>query len=352
MNKVILHIAVSAILAALSGCQLQVVQKASFKTTAALGGKTNAQSMFNPAGKETFTLKPKARYLQGKGYVRFCRSTRHVICKNKLSYPRFVGMKGYFDTTRVAKTDNKSYEFYPVILENGAKYFFLSLKNQGGRYGKGSPIESVSLNQNFQPKPVFASSQINILGEYHSFGEQYYLLSNQQIVKGSQLKYIREINAKYPMTPAVNNLLLQMNIEKSHWYQSYLISPRVRGNDNPIKLFIGLDDSRQWLKYKVSHTSSKSLDVNAYSIVADDLLYRSPSLVFETREVDDQVQQSFEITANQQEVSLVSALSKASRALVRIHGDSGSAYHQLKSRQKQQLSNILRLYTLLDKRVF
>ena len=65
----------------------------------------------------------------------------------------------------------------------------------------------------------------------------------------------------------------------------------------------------------------------------------------------DKVYESFEITANQKERSLINALSKASRSLIRIHGDSGSAYHQLKAQQKRQLSDVLSLYALLDKSV-
>jgi hypothetical protein len=342
---------ISLVLILLSGCQLIRVQKASFKTTTPLTYDANAKPIFNPGGKESFILKDKASYLHKKGFVKFCHSTANINCKNKLPYLRYVGMKGYFDKSVAVKGDGKSYEFYPVVLENGDKYFFLSLKKDGGKYGANSPIKSLSLNENFTPRAVFENSQVKILGQYSSFGDQYYTLSNDDVIKQSQLDYIREISSNYKNQSKINNLLLKMDIEKSIWYDSYLISPRFTDENNGIKLFIGLNDSRQWLRYKVSHTGDKSLAVNAYTIVADELKWKSPKLIFETKQVADKVYESFEITANQKERSLINALSKASRSLIRIHGDSGSAYHQLKAQQKRQLSDVLSLYALLDKSV-
>ncbi|NRA14494.1 MAG: hypothetical protein HRU04_03215 [Oceanospirillaceae bacterium] len=332
-----------------SGCQFISIEKATFVPQDPIYYSADAQPIFNPNGKEVFVLKSKPSALQRGGYVKFCQNTVNLNCKNKLPYLRFLGMRGYFDSSVPSKTDHKSYEFYPVVMENGDKYFFLSMQSVGGKYGAASPISLVTLGQNFKPTPLAGNSEIQIVAQYSSFDSIYYTLSNGAIIERQQLQYLRDISGKYAAQAEISELLLHTHIEKSELYNSYLIAPKIAAAKSDIKLIIGLSEQRQWLRLKVSHTARQKMDFNAYSIVADELLWRSPPLAFSSRKSAHQYQQWFEISANQQELKIAKALASAGKGLLRLHGPKKSVYKILKSPDKQQLADIITLYGLLQR---
>ncbi|EPJ49514.1 MAG: hypothetical protein OFPI_24730 [Osedax symbiont Rs2] len=332
-----------------SGCQFISIEKATFIPQDPIHYTAAAEPIFNPNGKEVFSLKAKPKILQKNGYVRFCQNTVKLNCKNKLPYLRFLGMRGYFDSSAPTKTDHKSYEFYPVVMQNGDKYFFLSLKNTGGKYGVDSPIKLVSLGQNFDKSPIAEASKITLVAQYRSFDSIYYTLSNGAVIERQQLQYIRDISANYSEQAQISELLLNTSIEKSELYNNYFISPKNAATDTGIKLIIGLSEQRQWLRLKISHRASQQLHFNGYSIVADELLWRSPPLAFSSKQSEKQYNQWFEISANQQEVKIVKALAAAGRGLIRFHGPKKSVYKLLKGHDKQHLADSITLFALLQR---
>ncbi len=331
----------------LSACQFIRVEQASFKTEEPLQFNSKAEYLFNPGGKESFLLKEKTVAEQKNGYRRFCQNTQKLNCRNKLPYLRYVGLKGYFDTQQPIKTANPNYEYHPVVLENGDKYFFLSLKSEGGKYGHGSSIKSLSFAQNIQKRPLIESSSINIIGEYSSFGETFLKLSNDQVITKKQLSYIKEISGKSFKPNEVSELLLDTTIERNEAYGSYLISSKAKNSKNLISLLIGLNTDQPWLRFKVGYQGANKLDLNAYSIVADSLTWRSPKLAFEKKKSSPQFIESFEVLANNREIENIQALANASKASIQLHGDRKSVQELLKVDQKKQLANMITLYQLL-----
>jgi hypothetical protein len=334
----------------LSACQFIRVEKASFKLADPLQLNSKSQFIFNPSGKESFALKSKPADKQKAGYRRFCQNTQKLNCRNKLPYLRYVGLKGYFDTQKAIKTDNPNYEYHPVVLENGDKYFFLSLKSEGGKYGEKSSIKSLSFAENIETRPLMVHSSISIIGEYSSFGDTFLKLSNGQVITKQQLVYIKEISARSFKPSTVSELLLDTTIEHNEAYDSYLISPKGLPRTNLITMFIGLNEREPWLRFRVGYKGAKRLDLTAYSIVADDMTWRSPKLAFEKKKNTPQVIESFEVLANDREIRNVQALANASSASIQLHGDKKSVQETLKVDQKLQLANMITLYQLLAHR--
>ncbi|MHC5954126.1 hypothetical protein ACYTX9_09430, partial [Streptococcus pyogenes] len=87
----------------------------------------------------------------------------------------------FFDTTEPVKKDYFGYEFYPVILENGEKYYFVANSKYGGKYGSSSPIisyEEYLKLKSFKPEPLIEKSQIQIVSKKISYGSKIFELSN------------------------------------------------------------------------------------------------------------------------------------------------------------------------------
>ena len=335
------------ILSFLTACQLIRIDRAAFTPSTPLIYSQKAEFVFTPQGRETFRLKDGPLAKQQQGFVRFCANTYRKTCRNKLPYVRYVGMRGYFDSLEPVKTDGDTYEYYPVILENGEKYFFLSLKIDGGKYGNHSPISALTFNSSFAARPFIEGAQVNIVGEYKSFDQSYYLLSNEKVLPSNQLRHIREISKNHPQRSEIANLLLDTVIEYNEDYESYLIQPTLNANSADVRLILGLNHSSSWLRFKVSHLSSSLKTINGFTLRADDKKWRSPVLKFEASGDVKKVQESFEIQANKQEISIVTALAKSSKATLQLHTASKSIDKELKSIQKQQLLTMLKLNDLL-----
>lgn len=333
----------------LSGCQFIRIDKAAFVTEVPLRYNAASDFIFNPEGKEVFAFKVKSKEQQKMGYVRFCANTYRNKCRNRLSYLRYLGMKGYFDTAVAVKSDGENYEYFPVVLENGEKFYFLSLQRDGGKYGNNSPISSVSLMTNYVVQPMVKNSKTEIVGEYNSFGKQYYLLNNNRVIENQQLQYIRTISSTYAQSTKIADLLLETLIDYNKEYGAYLIQPNASNQNSDVRLILGINQSSSWLRFKVSHQSDSELSLHGYTLIADDLKWRSPALQFAVLVTAKQVSETFEIVANQQELKMALALADSSRALVRLHGEHESVSQVLKEHQKKQLANMLLLSDLLAK---
>jgi len=335
------------ILSFLTACQFIRIDRAAFTPSTPLIYSPKAEFVFSPQDRETFRLKDLPLAQQQQGFVRFCANTYRKTCRNKLPYVRYVGMRGYFDSLEPVKTDGDTYEYYPVIFENGEKYFFLSLKNDGGKYGSRSPISALTFNSSFAARPFIEGADVNIVGEYKSFDQMYYLLSNEKVLPGNQLKHIRDISKKYPQRSEIAYLLLDTVIEFNEDYESYLIQPNINANSADVRLILGLNHSSSWLRFKVSHLGGSLKTINGFTLRADDKKWRSPVLKFEASGDANKVHESFEIQANKQEISMVTALAKSSKATLQLHTANRSISRELKNIQKQKLLNMLKLNDLL-----
>lgn len=127
----------------ITGCQSIQARQVTFQPSTAVTKSTKPEFVYTPEEKEQFVFKKKTTYPKMYGYERFCYSTKSFVCFNRLPYRRYAEMKGYFDTDKPIKTDCSGYEFYPVTLENGEKYYFVANKKYGGKYGYSSPIISL-----------------------------------------------------------------------------------------------------------------------------------------------------------------------------------------------------------------
>jgi len=338
------------ILTLLSGCQFIRIDRAVFTPSSPLIYRQSDEFVFTPDGKETFVLKEKPETLQTLGYDRFCANTYRKVCRNKLPYIRYVGLRGYFDSEKPVKSDGESYEYYPVILENGEKYFFLSTKKDGGKYGSTSPITAVSFNSNFVVQPFIQGSEINIVGEYTNFDTTYYLLSNEKVLENSQLKYIRDISQRYSQRSKIADLLLRTAIEYNQDYDSYLIQPNAFENSSDVRLILGVNKNSSWLRFKVSHLSDSKKLITGFTVIADNKQWHSPKLQFEVLNQTKKVHEFFEIRANQQELNIVLALAKSSKAILKLHAENELIDRELQNTEKQQLLDMLKLSQLLSVR--
>jgi len=337
------------ILFLMAGCQTTQVRQATFEASTVATQTSKPEFVYNPEGKEQFVFNEKLASLQKYGYRNFCKSTK--TCLDRLPYEKYVGMKGYFDTEEPIKKDYSGYEFYPVILENGEKYYFVANDKYGGKYGPSSPIislEDYEILQSFSPEPLIPGSTVELVGNEIVAGMKFYGLSNGKKVSENDLDLIREVCNHFGNKPEMAELLLDMKIDKDEVDRKYFISPRGNILRSEAKLYIGFNDMDKWLRFKVKYYGDNWLFVNSYKIAADDYRWQSPRMVFKRDHSSGSVWEWIDVPASKQEIEIAKALAYAETATIRFQGSKYYSDKQLKKDQKESIKKILNLFSLMD----
>jgi hypothetical protein len=334
------------------GCQVTQTKQASFEHSASPAAIHEKSTFtYNPTGKEQFVFHKKADSLQKYGYDKFCPDTKSFSCyENRLSYPTYVGMKGYFDTVVPAKTDYSGYEFYPVVLENGEKYYFVSNNKHGGKYGSSSPI--ISLKQymevvSFKPEPLVAGSNIQIISNEVNYGSKSYELSNGKTVSDKTIKLIREVASRFGNNPKIAELLLDMRINKDEVDYRFFVSPSGDILRSTAQLYIGFNDKSVWLRFKVKYYGDDWLFVDSYKVAADDYRWQSPKINFERDNSSGSVWEWSDSSATDKDIEVANALASATKSIIRFNGNQYYSDENLAEDQKEGIKNILALYSLM-----
>lgn len=354
MNKYISILPVSLML--LVGCQ--TTQQASFEpsinqsvtNSEEVDNKNTSSFVYNPQGKEEFVFHTKAESLQQYGYDKFCGNTKSFACYNRLSYSKYLGMRGFFDTVEPVKKDYSGYEFYPVILENGEKYYFVANSKYGGKYGSSSPIISYEEHlklKSFKPEPLTEKSLIQIVSKKISYGSKMFELSNGKTVSENKLKLIREVTKRFGNNPDIAEILLGMQISKDEIDFRFFISPQGDSLRSDVQLYIGFNENDEWLRFKVKYYDDDWLFVSSYKVAADDYRWQSPKLTFKRDHSSGSVWEWIDTSASEKELEVAKAIASANKATIRFQGSKYYSDKTLQEDQKSSIQQIIKLFNLM-----
>ncbi|WP_169753864.1 hypothetical protein [Photobacterium aquae] len=333
----------------LVGCQ--TTQQATFNIEKTNQDNASESFVYAPNDKEEFVFHERAESLRKYGYDSFCADTSTFACYNRLPYDKYLGMKGYFDTEKPVKTHYAGYEFYPVILENGEKYYFVSSTKLGGKYGTTSPI--ISLKQyhelkSFQSEPLVPSSPIHVISSKLAYGHKSFSLSNGDVIGEKQLNLIRELSARFDNNPTIAELLIDKRINKDEMENQYFISPSIDLLKSDAQLYIGVNDKKEWLRFKVKYYDSSWLFVNSFKVAADDYRWQSPVMKFERDHSSGDVWEWTDVAATKSYINLAKKIANSSKVTIRFYGTQYYSDKLLGEKQKQGIKDILKLHDLMN----
>ena len=146
-------------------------------------------NVYTPGDSEQFIFPIRSKFLQQYGYDSFCKTTESFLCRlrleNRLDYQQYVGIRGHF-TSDEPVHHSGGYNFWPVILEDGSKFFYVSKSDdQYGLYGSDAPIvpfdHMYKIAQSFIPEPLVSGSEILVERAEVSYGNLRYILDNGKL---------------------------------------------------------------------------------------------------------------------------------------------------------------------------
>ena len=309
---------------------------------------------YNPDVRKQFVLYEKAEQLQKYGFDNFCINTKSFACKNRLDYNRYVGMKGYFKTDKPNHTDIYGYQFWPVILENGREFYYVSNPKYGGKYGSSSgivPLEQYEQANNYTAEPLVSGSPIIVESVEISLGDDVYILSNGDKIGCDKLNYIRKISSQFPASQAaVAKALLDFRVTYDEVENLYFIHPKrdVLNLSNEANLYIGVKPNKAWLRMRIKYYNNDWLFVHSYKVAADSLRWESPLLEFERDHSSGNVWEWIDKSPTLEDLQNMRALAVASNPIIRFQGRQHFSDFKLTREQQDSIISILTLYELLE----
>lgn len=302
---------------------------------------------YSPGENEQFIFIVKDESLQKYDYDRFGKTTKTSHPYRRLSYSKYVGKKGYFTTSEPVQ-NNAGYDFWPVILETGEKYYYISKESYGGKYNWNSPI--IPLTQymktvNYSVNPLVEGSDIMVTGLTISYGKEIYLLSNGITIEANDLKIIRQITDHFRHNKErIAQLLLKTKIDKDDMENRYFIEPVGSILRSEVKLYIGLNSEKQWLRLKVKYYDDSWLFVKSFKIAADEYRWQSPDFEFKRDNSSGYVWEWIDISPSTEHIEIIRKLSSAQNSTIRFQGSKYYSDKPLEPDQKSSNLVLLELY--------
>ena len=335
---------------------LQACAQVPANNTSPTDGRTaqnqQATTSYEPGDREQFVLAEKSDKLQKYGFDGFCTDTKSFACRNRLDYDRYVGMKGYFNTDEPSHTDFSSYQFWPVVLENGRELYYVSNPKYGGKYGSSAdivPLEQHEQVTRYSAEPLVPGSQILVESVEISFGRDVFTLDNGDKVGRDKLNHIRSIASQFPASQEkIAEQLLAFQITHDEVENQYFIQPNGSVLGNEAKLYIGLKPDKSWLRMKIKYYGDNWLFVQSYKIAADSFRWQSSSLSFERDHSGGNVWEWIDKSPTEEDIRNMQALATAENPIIRFQGKQYYSDFKLTGEQKNSITSTLRLYELLQ----
>lgn len=322
-----------------------------FQQACAYSSPVTRSSSYQPGDHEQFVIVEKHPKLQKFGIRSFCKEpTGGPYCK-KISYNRYVGMKGYFKD--IEPVSSRLQLYWPVILENGQEFFYVTSKNSlsPDKYKRGEdivPLEQYERMMGFSSEPLVPGSNIQVESAEISFGRDFFTLSNGSQIDREKLSYIRDISARFPSQSAqIAESLLAFNISYDIVDDKYFIKPISNIKISEVGLYIGISSNKTWLRMNVKYKGENWLFVRSYIISADSLRWQSPTFEFKRDHSGGWVWEWIDVAPTQQDLQNMGTLAQAKTPMVRFRGDKYYSDLKLSNQQQESISNILSLYEML-----
>ena len=303
-----------------------------------------------PGDREQFVFAEKLEILQEYGFDGFC-TAESFACSNRLDYEKYVGMKGYFKTDEPSDTNFFGSQVWPVVLENGDGFYFVSKPKYGGKYGPISGI--VSLGQyeqvaSFSAEPLIPGSLILVESVKINYGKDIFTLSNGTKIERKELGFVRHVASQFPASQAtIAEALLSFSIQYDEVENQYFALPKENKLGNEVNFYIGIKPDKTWLRMIVKYYGDDWLFVQSYKVSADSILWESPSLEFKRDHSSGSVWEWMEKSPTDEDLRNMRALATAENPIIRFQGRHYYKDFKLSGEQQDSITNSLELYELL-----
>ena len=312
--------------------------------------------VYSPGDSEQFIFPIRSEFLQNYGYDSFCKTTESFLCRlrleNRLDYQQYVGTRGYF-TTDEPVHQSDGYNFWPVILEDGSKFFYVfKSDDQHGKYGIDAPIVPFDhmhqIAQSFIPEPLVSGSEILVKKVEVSYGNLRYILDNEKIIDAETLSYIRELTGWFSSNQGlIADALTEHDLWKDTIENHFFIQSRIPNNQDKVALYIGVRPDREWLRQQIKYYGNDWLFIHSYKVAVGDKRWESGQVTFE-RDHSSKVWEWLDKSPTEKDLIYMKALSKAENSTIRFYGEQYYHDFEIPADQREAVGKILALFDLLQ----
>lgn len=309
---------------------------------------------YEPQGREQFVINTLEPRLRQYGIWNFLSQPHRTYKTERLDHSKYAGMKGYFESMTPAQSYS-GFNYFSVVLENGERFYYRAKDVRDGMYKSKStivPLDRFNKAKNSKNQPLVPDSDVIITKvEIHSFRTNYYTNTGHAFSEGlyeNQLEEFRTLAAKFGNNPELVKLLLDMHIKYEQKSGNYFIRPKATTQRrSEARLYIGVRDNKEWLRFRVKYHADDLLYVNAFKVFTNNFSWQSPKMTFKQGELGNGIKEWVDMPATRKMLDIASRLSEAKYPVVRFQGKKYYKEEVLRRDQQEGIKKILRLYSLM-----
>lgn len=313
-----------------------------------------AKAKYNHQKQETFFFGTVSDSMKAYEYDDVCfqmPTTSYLNeCKSqRLPYDSYVGKKGYF-TEREPFYDSQMYEVREAIIETG-ELVYLAYSDKYAFTGQYFITEKPRVKKNqFEPEPLVEGSEIMIVGKSDIFPDKLEVNSSpERSYTKEEIDAIRELVSIYPQNKLkIVKLITSLNLNFDSFEGRVLITENPYNNrDSLLSLNITIDSGVVYPFMRVKYEAEDWLFVERFSTSADGIKWESPKVEFKRDNGYGKIWEWFTSRVDNQKIKMLTDMATAENSVVRFYGQNYYSDYTMTSKQKEELSQLLQLLSLL-----
>lgn len=305
-------------------------------------------NQYSPTNQEQFVFITKKEGVRKYGYENFCPDTSTAVCyKNVLSYDKYHDMKGYFTTTKPI-LKKQGFSFWPVTLENGESYYYVTTNDRFdksfeiARYGDVGDISDTA-------ESIVEGSDVKIVGYKKHDTAPKYILSNGKELSEKQLDMLKELLKKLNNNAELLPLLSEMVITKDTFEGNYIISARGENLSSPYKIRAVVNgvSNKVSFYYEIRYFGDNWIFAERYTMAIDSFKTDTVVASFNRDNFGRNVFEQTISPMNSESWDLALKVSNSTSSAIRFYGKRNSD-KILSEIDKKDISKMIELHNLLN----
>lgn len=182
-----------------------------------------SEATFTPEGKRLFVMRENGYESTSSVYADFCSTAGQLSCSD-MDYETYKGMSFYYDETQLAYK-SPIYEWAPVVMENGARFFHKVLLNSPSlSMSHVMTMDEYLAAKNFISVPIIPGASVEIVKMHTESAHRHkpYELSTGDFVSKEYLDLVFNEFSKWVNGSDVADIIVKYKFEKDEIDNLYI----------------------------------------------------------------------------------------------------------------------------------
>jgi hypothetical protein len=265
-------------------------------------------------------------------------------------------MRGKLTSLSLVKVEYGDINIFEIKMENGDFLYFYTEDESPFKRGELIKLSKHLKILNSAGKSIIDGGAVTVERVFYDSGIGYkYVLSTGQEILGNKFLSLKAFLPNIPKEREIEfvNMIDDLEIKHDDVEDRFFISIFTDlitddRKEPPLRPYVGYKSGKAWLRFKLYYEANSWLFVNKVLIKADDYKQGFSGLNFARDHTEGTIWEWYDRNALDSDIKLIKKVISSDKAVVRFYGRQYYDDREVSFKQKQQLTNILSIYEMLN----